>query len=74
MPLCGPNCEWGLAKTQFDFQVGLSVATKKRRNPTKIYQKEVFYKPKMLYMELTHKLRIGYIYHANICMQHMYWL
>ena len=68
MQLCGPMCKWGPARPQADFQVGLSVATKKRRTPTKIYQKEVFYKPKMLYMELTHKLRIGDIYHANICL------
>ena len=68
MPLYGPTCKWGLAKTQVDFQVGPSVATKKRRSPTKIYQKEVFYKPKTLHMELTHKLRIGYIYYANVCL------
>ena len=68
MQLCGPTYKWGLARPQADFQVWPSVATRKRRAPHKIYQKEMFYKPRILYMELTHKLRIGDIYHANICL------
>ena len=57
-----------LQKLKLTSKLGRVWQRKKRRTPTKIYQKEVFYKPKMLYIELTDKLRIGYIYHDNICL------
>ena len=63
-----PNVQVRTWKTSSWLPSWAECGNKKRRAPNKIYQKEMFYKPRILYMELTHKLRIGDIYHANICL------
>ena len=63
-----PNVQVRTCKTWSWLPSWAECGNKKRRAPNKIYQKEMFYKPRILYMELTHKLRIGDIYHANICL------